>query len=203
RVMAGEIGGYILDKRWIRKGGQVIDSTAPVKCLRREDGSVAYLVAVLQDLTARKGTEAALGKSQRELELRVVRRTRQLSDLNEKLLKEIVERKRAEMELLALRDAEAAELAAMTRLHELSIRLLASTALKPLLEEVLDATVALQKADFGDVQLYNAETGALELVSQRGFQQNFLDRFAVVNDASTPCGRALRMRQRVLIEDVQ
>ncbi|MGA3238526.1 MAG: PAS domain S-box protein [Bryobacteraceae bacterium] len=146
RVMAGEIGGYTLDKRWIRKGGQVIDSTVSVKCLRRGDGSVAYFVALLQDITARKQTEAALERSQRELELRVVRRTRQLSDLNEELLKEIVERKRAEMESLALREAGAAELAAMTRLHELSIRLLASTELKPLMEEVLDATMALQSS---------------------------------------------------------
>jgi len=75
-------------------------------------------------------------------------------------------------ELLALKDELAAELLAMTRLHELSTRLLASTELQPLLEEVLKATTALQNADFGNVQLYNRETQALEIVAQHGLQQD-------------------------------
>ena len=60
RVMAGEIDGYSLDKRWIRKDGKVIYATISVKCLRRADGSVDYFVALLQDITARKRAEEAL-----------------------------------------------------------------------------------------------------------------------------------------------
>ena len=41
-----------------------------------------------------------------------------------------------------------AELTAMNRLHQLSTRLLRETELQPLLEEVLNATMALQNADF-------------------------------------------------------
>jgi len=89
----------------------------------------------------------------------------------------ITDRKRAETEAMALKDALADELAAMNRLHDFSTRLLSSTELKPLLEEVLNATMALQEADFGNVQLYNPETGVLGIVVQRGFQQDFLDYF--------------------------
>jgi len=75
RVIAGEIDGYSLDKRWICKDGRVIDSTISVKCVRREDGSVDYFVALLQDITetkrvevVRKQTAAALRESAEQLE---------------------------------------------------------------------------------------------------------------------------------------
>lgn len=64
RVMAGEIDGYSLDKRWIRKDGRVICATISVKCLRRADRSVDYFVALLQDITARKRAEEALRQSE-------------------------------------------------------------------------------------------------------------------------------------------
>ena len=88
--------------------------------------------------------------------------------------------------MLALKDELAADLVAMTSLHELSTRLLASTELQPLLDEVLDATIALQNADFGNVQLYNPESQALEIVAQRGFQQDFLDHFAACTRKAPP-----------------
>jgi PAS domain S-box-containing protein len=54
RVLAGEIDGYSMEKRFVRKDGQAIDATISVKCLRRMDGSVDYFVALLQDITERK-----------------------------------------------------------------------------------------------------------------------------------------------------
>ena len=74
------------------------------------------------------------------------------------VVQDITEREKTQQELLALKDELAADLAAMTRLHELSTRSLASTELQPLLEEVLNATIALQNADFGTIQLYNQQT---------------------------------------------
>jgi len=115
---------------------------------------------------------------------------------------DITERKRAETELLALKDELAAELVAMTRLHEFSTRSLSKAELQPLLEEVLNATIALQNADYGNIQLYNQETKRLEIVAHRGFQRNFLDYFSSVNETGAACGRALQRRDRVIIEDV-
>src|SRR5262245_13882698 len=120
-----------------------------------------------------------------------------------KIVEDITERKNAEAESLALKDELAAELAAMIRLHELSTRLLSSTELQPLLEEVLDATMSLQNADFGNVQLYDPKTHELVIVAHRGFQQDFLDHFSSVREDSAACGRALQQRKRIIIEDVQ
>jgi len=96
RVLAGEIDGYSLDKRWIRKDGQIIYTTISVKCLRRRDGSVDYFVALLQDITTRKQVGEELRRAHDKLELRVAERTQQLIATNEELRKEIIERKRAE-----------------------------------------------------------------------------------------------------------
>lgn len=57
RVMAGEIDAYRLDKRFIRKDNRIIDTTISVKCVRRDDGSVEYFVALLEDVTARRQLE--------------------------------------------------------------------------------------------------------------------------------------------------
>ena len=64
RVMAGEIDGYTMDKRWIRKDRRVIDTTISVTAVRREDGSVDYFLALLQDVTERKHAEQALRESE-------------------------------------------------------------------------------------------------------------------------------------------
>ena len=67
RVMAGEIDGYTMDKRWIRKDGRTVDTTISLKCLRREDESVDYFVALLQDITERKRAEEDLRRSEAQL----------------------------------------------------------------------------------------------------------------------------------------
>jgi two-component system cell cycle sensor histidine kinase/response regulator CckA len=64
RVIAGEIDGYALDKRFIRPDGQIIYSTVSVKCVRGEDGSISYLAALLQDITERWRAEQALRDSE-------------------------------------------------------------------------------------------------------------------------------------------
>ena len=118
------------------------------------------------------------------------------------IMRDISERKQAEGEMLALKDELAAELAAMTRLHQLSTRLQMTSELQPILEEILDATIALLGADFGNVQLYEAALSALKIVAQRSFQQQFLDYFNSVHEGTASCGVALQRRERVIVEDV-
>jgi PAS domain S-box-containing protein len=64
RVLAGEIDGYTLDKRWIRKDGQVIDTVMTAKCMRSADGSVEYFVGLVLDTTERKRAEEAVRASE-------------------------------------------------------------------------------------------------------------------------------------------
>lgn len=64
RVLAGETDGYSLEKRFIQKDGTVIHARLDVNCWRREDGSVDYFFAMVQDVTERKRAEEALRDSE-------------------------------------------------------------------------------------------------------------------------------------------
>jgi len=57
------------------------------------------------------------------------------------------------------------ELASMTMLNALGNLLTATPDLPSILYEILDATIKLQGADFGDVQLYDEATGTLKIIS--------------------------------------
>jgi PAS domain S-box-containing protein len=91
----------------------------------------------------------------------------------------------------------------LTRLHQLSSRLTAQSDLLSSLHEVLDATLELQGADFGNVQLYDELTGKLRIVAHRNLSQEFLEYFETVDAKHTSAsGLALENRKRVIIEDV-
>ncbi len=60
RVLAGEIDGYTVDKRFIRKDGSVMDTSLSVHSLRRPSGEVEHFAGVLQDITQRKRAEQEL-----------------------------------------------------------------------------------------------------------------------------------------------
>lgn len=67
RVLSGEIDAYSLEKRFIRKDGEIIWSNISVGCLRNPDGSVKQLSASVLDITERKKMEEALRRRDREL----------------------------------------------------------------------------------------------------------------------------------------
>jgi hypothetical protein len=93
--------------------------------------------------------------------------------------------------------------AAMRRLHEASGQLANPDGLEGLLVRVLDTAITLTAADFGNVQLVDPATGALRIVTQLGFDTDFVDYFAVVNDAASACGRAAKTGAQVLVTDTR
>jgi PAS domain S-box-containing protein len=103
---------------------------------------------------------------------------------------------------ICTKEQSVAEPAPINRLHQLSTRLLATAEWQALLEEILDATMALLNADFGTLQFYDAGTGGLRIVAQRGFHRDFLEYFDSVHESTSCCGAALERRERVIIEDV-
>jgi len=60
RLLSGEIDEYSLEKRFIRKDGAVIYTHLSVGCVRRPDGSVDYILALLADITDHKRVEKEL-----------------------------------------------------------------------------------------------------------------------------------------------
>jgi signal transduction histidine kinase/CheY-like chemotaxis protein len=107
----------------------------------------------------------------------------------------------------ALRDGEArlaAEAHALATLNELSSRLWRMRSLREGLDEMLAATIELLGADMGNVQILDAERGALVIAAQRGFKRDFLDFFREVSTTDdSACGRALRSGARMVIEDIE
>jgi PAS domain S-box-containing protein len=54
---AGKIDSYVLDKRYLRKDGVIVWGRKTVSCVRKCDGSIDYLVGVIEDICARKADE--------------------------------------------------------------------------------------------------------------------------------------------------
>ncbi|MGB5961094.1 MAG: response regulator [Coleofasciculaceae cyanobacterium] len=57
QLLAGNSESYSMDKRFIRKNGEVFYASISVNCVRRTDGSINYFVALVQDITDRKLAE--------------------------------------------------------------------------------------------------------------------------------------------------
>ncbi len=133
----------------------------------------------------------------------VGRANEELQRTNKRLVAEIRERERAQEEARLANIELQAQLAEMRRLHEMSTRLAEVQEMPNVLEEILDTTIALQKADFGTVRHYDEKTGSLRIVAHRGVPREFLEHFQVIGaEDGTSCGRALKARERVTIEDV-
>ncbi|MEK7990995.1 MAG: PAS domain S-box protein, partial [Thiotrichaceae bacterium] len=70
RLVAGEITGYDLEKRFIRKDGVVIYTTIAVSLIKNnEDDSDIAIVALIQDISPRKKIEQALKQSEERFSL--------------------------------------------------------------------------------------------------------------------------------------
>ncbi|MEJ6485608.1 GAF domain-containing protein [Nostoc punctiforme UO1] len=118
-------------------------------------------------------------------------------------LVDITEQKQKEAELAALREQLAHDLADMTQLHEVSTQLLADQELEPLLQEILEAAIALLHADMGNLQIYDPQTQTLKFVAQSGFSSEFLDFFGTATVGQTACSTSIQERVRVIVEDVE
>jgi PAS domain S-box-containing protein len=64
RALAGEIDGYRLEKRFLRKDGDVVEVDLSVHCQRAPDGKVEYFLALLSDVTERRRAERALRETE-------------------------------------------------------------------------------------------------------------------------------------------
>ncbi len=68
KLRAGEIDFFHLEKRYIHKNGGVIWGDLTVSSVRKEDGTLRYVVAIIQDMTERKVAERALLEAKEKAE---------------------------------------------------------------------------------------------------------------------------------------
>jgi PAS domain S-box-containing protein len=64
RVLAGEIDSYILEKQYLRKGGEPVWVNLTVALVRKADGAPDYFIAVVEDIQRRKTFEQRLAESE-------------------------------------------------------------------------------------------------------------------------------------------
>ncbi len=64
RVLSGQTDHYNMKKRFIRKDGKVICTNLSVGCVRKPDGSVDHIIAVVEDITSLKQEKMELPTSE-------------------------------------------------------------------------------------------------------------------------------------------
>jgi PAS domain S-box-containing protein len=99
--------------RMLARDGRVVWFQCDARMIHGGKDKPSFIHGVGFDVTKLKETEASLKREQTELESRVEERTRDLARINERLMAEIVERKRTESLLTAAK--EAAEAAARVK----------------------------------------------------------------------------------------
>jgi PAS domain S-box-containing protein len=67
RMLAGEIKSYAMDKRFIHKDSHLVYTRLAVSHVCKPDGSLDYVVAMVEDITQRKQSELALENSEKQL----------------------------------------------------------------------------------------------------------------------------------------
>jgi len=89
------------------------------------------------------------------------------------------------------------------RLDELGAGLVRVDKLPDALDRILDASIEITGADFGNIQILDRRTSELKLMAHRGFGSEFVRFFETVRcDDNCVCGAALKNQQRVIVEDV-
>jgi PAS domain S-box-containing protein len=83
RMLAGEIDNYALDKRFIRKDGEIVYTNLTVSCVRDETGDVFHVLASFQDITERKKMDNDLHERIKELDEAQSAMLNMMEDLDE------------------------------------------------------------------------------------------------------------------------
>jgi PAS domain S-box-containing protein len=95
------------------------------------------------------------------------------------------------------------ELHALERLHSVDEHFFRDESSRQILDEILDAAIAISGADFGNVQIFDADTQELQIVSHRGFPDWWLAFWNKVHAGSGVCGTALKRGERIVVENVE
>jgi PAS domain S-box-containing protein len=121
------------------------------------------------------------------------------------LLVDVTDLKLAEAQLAETREDLAIQVAALERLHALSIELAGSHATQDALLAILATVVELHAGDMGLLTLYDDATGCLDVAASVGFSADLLAELKGMKPGpmNGTCGAAFAARQRAVAEDVR
>jgi diguanylate cyclase (GGDEF)-like protein/PAS domain S-box-containing protein len=73
QLVRGEIGGYRIEKRYVRKDGSIFWADLSVSAVYDDDGQIAYLLGIVVDITERKQLEHQLHQANMLLQEQTIR----------------------------------------------------------------------------------------------------------------------------------
>ena len=79
RLLSGEVSTYTIEKRYVRKDGQVIWGRLTASMIHNSDSKASLIIGMVEDITQGKQAEEALQKAHDELGRQVAERTAELS----------------------------------------------------------------------------------------------------------------------------
>jgi signal transduction histidine kinase/PAS domain-containing protein len=101
-----------------------------------------------------------------------------------------------------LQEQQDRELRDSKLLQDISSRLIKASDPGALYRQILEAAVRLMRADKGTLQLFNAATAELQLITSHAVDPELHKAFTIVTeDAGTSCAIALKTRKRAIIPD--
>ncbi|MGA8529138.1 MAG: ATP-binding protein [Acidobacteriaceae bacterium] len=100
------------------------------------------------------------------------------------------------------KDPLAAEMDAIQRLSDFSTRLLGTNDVSIMMGDLLQAVLAVQSAELGEIRLYNSNQDSLDLVASAGFWPAFPTDYGRMYDRGSSAWLAMLTGQRIVIEDV-
>lgn len=105
-MIENKIDRYTKVKRFIRKDGTTVHAEIAVGCLRSADGSVSFLVVLIEDITEKVQLAEEVEKHRSHLETLVEERTKELAEVNKLLQFEIEKQKEAEEKVIRALEKE-------------------------------------------------------------------------------------------------
>lgn len=118
RILRGKSDSWTIEKRLIRKDAGVIWVSISGAVLRDNGGRAVRILAMVNDLTARKQAEQDLRDAEEDLKKRVRERTAELSQTIQALRRQVAKRKLAEQ---TARDTTSAQKSKSTHLKAASV----------------------------------------------------------------------------------
>lgn len=105
-IINNRVENYTLTQRFIRKDGSVVYAEIALGSIKRPDGSTAFWVALINDITEKTLLAGELEKHRNHLEQIVKERTLELANVNNLLHAEIKKQKEAEKKVKAALERE-------------------------------------------------------------------------------------------------
>ncbi|MBV9926956.1 MAG: PAS domain-containing protein [Acidobacteria bacterium] len=116
---------------------------------------------------------------------------------------DITERRQAEEAVRESNEKLARELEDTKQLQRISSLLIEEGDSGALYAQILDAAIAIMDADFGSIQMLDAERGELKLLAWRNFHPDAAEFWQTVSvETGSSCGSALQHGERIIVPDV-